>query len=337
MSGFANIVEKAGDFIKGVTKTFGPANATWNQLYESETSEKLWEVNGQDWYKIFAYQFKVVRPGGTPYYYTLPIPPQAYECKPIIPSKVTPTIGGVTEENSAVTFWLINMSGTTGISASRAEGDEKTRKQVAGKFRETISTTGLLSGTFANIDRIINKAVGVLDTAGNIIQAFDDKNPTPGLNTISGATGEVVGAVNNALLPPLPYSASAVNGVTNGFTEAEELQKFFYIYQKLKSENPDDYNLYFINYKTNQQWRVIVKSFSLQKSAQNPMLYRYGISLQGWDVTPSSSDPADRVETNRFGQNGDLKSINTMAFNNKAVTEKLKSITLNKIGKKLSR
>lgn len=304
------------DSVKGIVKNTAGAPDTWNDLYITETGEgenSLWSVNGEDWAKCFAYQFKVVRTGGKSYYYTLAIPPQSYQVKPIIPSRVTATIGGVVEENSEVKFWIINMAGTTGIGVSRAEGDEKLRKQVAGKFRDTISTTGLLSGTFANVDRIINKAVGVLDAAGNIIKAAGDVASNPGLNSVSSLTGEVVGAVNNALLPALPYSSSSVNGVTNGFTEAEELQKFFYIYQRLKSENPSDYSLYFINYKTNQQWRVIVKDFSLQKSAQNPMLYKYNIVLQGWDVLPSSQDPADRQEFDRFGKNGDLKSVNTMA------------------------
>lgn len=323
-----DVTNKFSDALKG--NTLKGNSETFEAQYPN--SQELWSVDGESWHKVFAYQFKIVKKTNNiqeDYYFTLPIPPSTLQIKPVIPSKVTATIGGVVEENSPVSFWVISMSGTTGIAVSRAEGDENTRRQVAGKFRDTISTTGLLSGTFANVDRIVNKAVGVIDSAGNIVSRAQDALAAPGLSSFSALSGEVVGAVSNALLPSLPYSSSAVSGSTNGFTEAEELQKFFYIYQRLKSENPSDYTLYFINYKTQQQWRVIIKDFSLQKSAQNPMLYRYNIALQGWDILPANK--ADTVEFDRFGKDGDLKSVNTMGFGSKTT-----GLSLGNIKKALS-
>lgn len=310
------------------------------------SEKEIWSVQGQDWYKVFGYQF-VIEQRNPPspekknsasgllasatsslasagfnlpavntavikrYNYTLPIPPQAFIVKPIMANRITPTIGGVVEEVSPVTFWMITMSGTTGTAIGRQGNTNDDFKQIASKFRQNISTTGLLSGIAQQANSILNKT-------GNFID-----------QVTTGGIGNVVGAVNNALTPNLPYSGSGVDPESNGFVEMQNLEKFLYIYQKLKFNHPSEYDLYFVCHKTRQKWKVAVKDFSVQQNAQNPHLYRYQIQLQGWDVS-NSAFSGERIEFDRFGQNGDLKEVNTT--NVFDTVDKIKSIGKNIFG-----
>lgn len=314
--GFADDIKNIGKIAeRGVDSLFGKlgsGGATIKDAYStSPGAPTLWNITGANWYQVYGYQFMVTGPEKK-YYFTLPIPPQSMTVSPVVPSKITATIGGVVEEHSPVVFWQIAMAGTTGVAISRQPGDEVNRKYMAGQFREVISTTGLLAGKFNELNKSINKIGGLIDGAINTISNVTNaKNP---LDAVSAGVGGVVGAVNNSLLPPLPYSASAVSQDTNGFTEAQELQIFFYTYQRLKAEQPNEWNMFFINYKTNQQWRVAVKNFSLQQSANEPMAYKYQIQLQGWDCTQANQEADLTKPFDRYGPNGDLKSVNTMGL-----------------------
>lgn len=304
----------------GVKSPFDTSTTSATSLEEAFTKDakgNTWTINGADWYQVYGYQFSINMSDGKTttadkFTFTLPIPPQSFMVKPVMATRATPTIGGVVEETSPVTFWMIQMQGTTGIATARGQGDEANRKEMAKSFRDNITTTGLLSGLSANLNKVVSKIGGVADQAidafGRVKGAFDDKkNP---LSAIPEAAAGFVGAANTALLPPLPYSTSAVSQNGNGFTEAQELQKFFYMYSKIKGQSPDKYSLKFKCYKTNQEWQCIVKEFSLQISAQNPNLYKYSISLQGWDCKAISDK--DKIAFDRLSPTGDLKSVNTI-------------------------
>lgn len=270
---------------------------------EEGLADNSWSISGENWYKIMGYQFIVTKTNlpdeenddpDTPdseFFYALPIPPQSLIVKPVFANKVTPTIGGVVEEVSDTTFWMITMAGTTGIAPSRGPGDRLKKFGFSTKFREVIATTGLLSGITSNLSKSINQRASAIDALGN---------------------GDPIGAINSTITPPLPYSGSAVNRYNNGFTEIKDLEKFFYWYHKLKSNDPKAYKLSFAIYKSNQQWDVVVKDFNIQQNASNPHLYRYSITLQGWNV--SSTDEANQVEFDRFGPHGDLQQVNTVGL-----------------------
>ena len=285
------------------------------EQYKSDGG-KIWSVKGADWYQVYGYQFAVNVSLGKDtavdaFKFTLPIPPQSFMVKPVMASRATPTIGGVVEETSAVVFWMVQMQGTTGIAVNRGENDGTSRNEVAKSFRDNITTTGLLSGVSANLNKVISKVGGVADKAIDAFGRVSDAIKTGDfLDAASSAAEGFVGAANTALLPPLPYSSSAVSQEGNGFTEAQELQKFFYMYSKLKGKSPNKYSLIFRCYKTNQEWDVIVKDFSLQISAQNPNLYKYSISLQGWNCRAVGDK--ERKPLDRLGSKGDLKSVNTL-------------------------
>lgn len=276
-------------------------------LPEYASSQGLpWTFRGQDWYKIFGYQFVVkAKVGNNPaeeLIYTLPIPPQSFGVRMVPASQATPTFGGVVEETSANVFWLINLAGTTGIAVSREDSGPLKRNKMAKQFRETIGTTGLLSGALAGVNSAINKIGGSADALIGVGQSIANGN-------VTGVTGGLVGAFNTTFLPPMPYSASAVQEQTNGYTEMQELHRFLFIYSKLKEKNPSGFSLSFRCYKTNQEWQCVIQDFGIQQSAANPMLYRYNIALKGWNVQ-AVGKPEDFKQFDRFAPGGDLQSVN---------------------------
>lgn len=257
-------------------------------------------------------------------HFTLPIPPQNIIVKPVMTSRATPTLGGVVEETSAVKFFLINLSGTTGIAPSRASSsfpgsesasalgldvgvdDRDARTEVSKKFRQSIETTGLLAGTAARAQRFTSQTLGSLDAILAGTQS----------GSAGGVIGGLTGALNNAFLPPLPYSTSGVDRRQNGFTEANELQRFFFMYQALKGRFPKNYALVFSMFKTDQSFRCIVKDVQIQKSAESPMLYRYKIDLQCWNPMSARKLFAEQLagtkRFDRFAAGGDLQAVNTL-------------------------
>jgi hypothetical protein len=234
------------------------------------------------------------------FYYTLPIPPQSYNEKMVIASQATATIGGVVEETNKNVFWNISMGGTTGIAVTRGATDVTNgRNKMATIFRDTIKTTGLMSGALAQVNSVLSQVGGIADQVIQTGTALANGD-------IGGAAAAAVQAAQVKLLPAMPYAGSAVDRETNGFTEAHELMRFLYTYSALRDTNPDGYHLFFRNYKTGKQFRCVIQDLSLQQSVQDPMLVRYTIVLKCWDVTPLTEAEKSKAEYDRFGPGGDL-------------------------------
>lgn len=296
-------------------------------------------IKGDDWYKIYGYQFVVEivkdppKPTNTGIgllddvvdaaksslpqsdlrYFTLPIPPSSYNVAPVMASKATPTMGGVTEEVSEVKMWSISLEGTTGMAIVRQSGDEIDRQKMCRTFRDVITTTGALSGFLSQYNDLIAKAGGLADrvlTAGQNL--FDDDMSAA--DKVASVTGSVNGAMSDMVAPANPITGSAVSDISNGFLEASELKRFLCMYHSLKGISPQKYNLYFVDQKSDQVWRVSIRNIAFSKNSQNPNLIRYQIAMTGWDSKPVSSliTTKGRKAVDRFGPGGDLKQVSVM-------------------------
>jgi len=333
--GFGNVVSSIAKSVANIT---GLSKINSKGEVGPPRPEKF-KIVGQDWYKVFGYQFGILYQnnptekkeksgflsaikGAASFingakadsddkslFYTLPIPPQSIVIKPIIASQATPTLGGVVEETSESILWMINMQGTTGIAPSRdLNGNSVDRASVAKNFRETISTTGLLAGISGQVQSTIARFGGAVDSLIRSPISLEDGN-------IAGGIGNAINAINTIAQPPLPYSGSAVAETSNGFTEIQELVRFFDTYNEKKHDNPKNYQLIFRHFKTNQEWNCIVEDLSIQKSAQNPHLWRYNITLTCWALRTIGANVAGSGEFDRFAPGkGDLASVNTVGL-----------------------
>lgn len=283
-------------------------------------------VNPKDWHKLFPFTFQIKANGrGRPSYtYTLPIPPESITTKMIVASEATPTLGGVVEETSANKFWMIQLTGTTGMAVGRMGDSYKKAEDSADKFREVLSTTGLLSGVGANINSGGSRIAGVINQTHNAYTS----------GSVAGVAAGAAGLVGLASQPVLPYASSAVDKKSNGYSEMARIHKFFHMYSIKHENDPTGYSLYFINHKDGQKFRCVLKDFSVQKSSQEPHLYRYRIALKCWEPTaPAKNLGNDKRAVNRFDPaKGDLKTVNTLNVGNFAkINESFKSLKNGKI------
>ena len=313
--------------------------ATGKDLGTNGSAEKRadwWTISKENWYKAMPYSFVVIDKGQSQsfslgpvsieltddeYFYTLPIPPQALSIKMVPASQVTPTIGGVVEETSANTFWIINMQGTMGNGIGRGGDDLKDLQEMATIFRRKIGTTGEMAAVFAGL----NRAAAKIGSLGSVFKSGT-------YDSIGGALSAATAGIQQMLLPTSPFATSAVRKKFNGFGEIQELHRWLLVYSKMKGAYPSRFFLKFRMYKTNQEWSCSLQDFSIQQNAQNPNLYRYSMQLKCWGVcniqtgadinTPSASD--------RFGYGGDLAPVNILSV--KEMSQGFKQI-----GKDISR
>lgn len=296
----AKAISKAKDSLISSGKEH-PAKSLYSTEYASVVKAQtslFGKIIPTEWYQIFPYQFVVIdakndpeKKSGDRYIYSLPIPPESIQLSMVPASRATATLGGVVEETSENVFWQINMSGTTGIAIGKQNNDVN----PATIFRSTISTTGLLSGLGAAVQQVFGQAQNIVNSV-----------------TSGGSIGgSVAGLLSGVTQPPLPYSKSSVNNTSNGYSEINSLHKFLFAYSALKDREPNRWFLYFINHKQDQKMRISLKGFNIQQSAQEPYLYRYRISIQGWDMQSAKGFTQKNV-VDRF--KGDLKTVNTLTL-----------------------
>lgn len=274
-----------GQALDGLQSAAGGGSQTMDAIIASESNLDFAIVDPQDWHKIYPFQFQVIYSSpesSERVFYTLPIPPDSYSIKMHTASDATPTLGGVVEETSQNKIWMITLAGTTGIAVSRDKSADAA--MPASVFRRVISTTGLLSGVEGAATQIAGLVGG-----------------------IAGAQS-VAGGLANIFQTSLPYGGSSVNKDSNGYSEIHRLHRFLYLYSVLAERAPDRTKLVFVNYKDRQQFNVVVKDFTVQKSAAEPYLYRYRIALKGW--APTGVNVSEELEVNRYAN--DLKAVNTL-------------------------
>jgi hypothetical protein len=269
----------------------------------------IYDVNGEDWYKLYPYTFAIEGNKGSSLKYALPIPPESLVVQMIAPTEVVPTLGGVVEEPSAVVFWSIQLAGSMGIAPSKFKLDNKgdvtvPLGEMAQMFRGNLAKTGLISGM---ADSLFKPA----DAVAKTWDAFTN-----------GGTAGGIQAINQ---PFLPYAESQVNGISNGYTEIHNFHKFFILYTKLNSRKDalndplvaqfanEKFGLFFYNYKDGQKFRIVLKNFMIIKTQTSPYLYKYQCQFKGWDLSPIAR--SDKSEYNRFDPaTGDLASVNTTSI-----------------------
>lgn len=307
------------DQVTSAAKEIASAIPGLNDLIGNDRAPEIeWQIDGTDWYKIYPFQFVIINTDGSKgdtdfIYYTLPIPPQTINIQAIPAAQATPTFGGVVEEVNKNVFYNISLIGTTGVAVSRdpentinVNGSKiPSFPEPASNFRDKISTSGLLSGIATQLNQGVNQIGGAID--GTIAAAQ------------AAASGDVVSAIGaatnvftNAALPPLPYSNSSVSKKNNGFTEMHWMQYFFYTYSKIKGENPNNYRLEFRHLKMQKRWRITTPLLSITQSSQNPMSYRYQMNIKAWDISQDTTKQRNETVVDRFGANGDLKSVNAV-------------------------
>lgn len=264
--------------------------------------DKTYKVESQNWYSAKPYGFKMKTRAGSTFTMFLPISPSNLSISTPFATNVIPTLYGTVEEHSDVRYYDITIEGTTGMAPKFVEpgaGNDSsilyTALRKKGRSTTPIASSldagGFFAKTLSIANQIKNKAADLLDG---------------GVKPKTGITAD-----------------------NSGYVAFHNLYRFLLYYKKDASgtsgntQNRTQHPLTFFNYKDNNQYDVVVRSFNMRRDVNNPMLYYYSIQLRGYNLS-SITAPVDDSLTQRLadlGLNGvdsssvlgDIKSLSSQA------------------------
>ena len=263
--------------------------------------DQTYKVESQNWYSAKPYGFKMTTRGNATFTMFLPISPSNLTVSTPFATNLIPTLYGTIEEHSDVRYFDISIEGTTGMAPKFVQpgaGNDANilYSQLRKSGRSTVAVAGSISagGFFA-------KTLGALNQAKNKAADLLDGGQKPKTGISPENSGYV--AFHNLYRFLLQYKKDAAG--TDG--------------SQVRTQHP----LTFFNYKDNNQYDVVVKSFTMRRSADNPMLYYYSIQLRGYNLRAITSPVNDSL-TQRLadlGLNGvdsssvlgDMKSLASQA------------------------
>jgi hypothetical protein len=227
----------------------------------------------------------------------LPISPQNISISTHFATNTITTLYSTVEEHSEVRYFDIAIQGTTGFAP-----------KYVGVNPNPVGEMGRLSyGTGALIDSGVLGGFGYA-TINKINQAGN--RASDALSSISGKNR--------------PHESGVFKDKT-GYWAFHQLYLFLLRYKKKAAEGKADKKspLIFINYKDNNKYSCTVQRFSLERSADNPMLYNYVIQLRAYNLSPllpsqlptSDQDSDFKQKLNSLGLDGQKASVLARARN----------------------
>lgn len=247
----------------------------------SSTSNKTtldgYDVKPENWYSTKPYGFRFTNRAGKTISLMLPISPTNLTISTNFATNIIPTLYGTVEEHSDIRYYDIAIEGTTGfapkyvtdmdrllISKDDAAIEENTRRHGRRSFeiKSDLNLGGFFSQTLGFVNSIVNKATDLMDQ-------------------LSGNTNK---------------TKSSVYSKETGYFAFHNLYKFFLEYKHDVSGADGGvgprkgHPLQFFNYKDNNEYDVAVRSFTLKRSAENPMLYYYSIVLRGYNLRNAGAE-----------------------------------------------
>lgn len=271
-----------------------------------------------NWLRSTPYAFKAKVDDGPYTTFFLPISPQNLTISTYFATNTIATLYGTVEEHSEQRYFDITIQGTTGFAP--AYYDKNPLTPSAG--RESFSSSafiksdvlgGFASGLIGKINKAVNQATAVVNAVkGNSKGPFE-----------SGLSIEKSGyaAFHNLYRFLLAHKKYAASGKMRSPSD-----------EKLDARSSNQTPLYFINFKDNNQYSCVVQRFTLERTAENPMLYNYSIQLRAYNIGPilSGSFAANDERLKMLGlqesRPSAAASFNNAISNAKGTLNTLKSI-----------
>lgn len=271
---------------------------TVNGILQRGILGKTYNIEFDNWYKSLPYGFRFV-PRDTPrspLSFYLPIAPQNISVRTPFATNVVSTMYGTVEEHSEIRYHDIVISGTTGMVPRFSQ------------IFDGNSTSGIIQSERENyefeISNSISRAAG-----GFFSRTLESIN-----STINNATS-TLGA-----LTATDRIESGVNESLTGFAAFHNFFRFLIEYKRdaagvdstiQRREHP----LKFLNYKDGIMYDCAIRDFSLNRSATDPLLYYYSITMRCYNLRTIDKEITDSaVLQQRFEQLGLDRIDNSSAF-----------------------
>jgi hypothetical protein len=274
----------------------GPDNDIKTRLFQDADYKPVLS----NWYAARPYGFQFTDRSGKSTIMFLPISPSNLTVSTNFATNIVSTLYGTVEEHSPVRYYDIAIEGTTGMAPKYVDPVDKGTFQPGNEGRANFPIKQSLDRSTAGFfSKTLNTAQNIYDQTANLLNG-----------------------------PP-----SAPTGVTleeTGYLAFHNLYRFLLAYKKDASGegdrkrvkrpvvNGDDVHpLVFFNYKDNVQYKVVVRGFTLKRSAEDPMLYNYSIVLRGYDLTTADNNVEPHLEEDMISQLG-LDGVDASSFLTKA-------------------
>lgn len=260
-----------------------------DSLIGPQESDSSYTPKASNWYSSLPYAFKANINGSMKIFY-LPINPQNLTITTHYATNVISTLYGTVEEHSEQRYFDIVIQGTTGFAPRYVYSSSFSSQPKQYGGRESYSNFiissflgGFFGKTLGKLDKAANQAKDVVTT----LKSKPANGFEPGV--YDDASGYM--AFHNLYKFLLDYKKSASKGKNST--------------ERSSTEIVNENILYFVNYKDNNQYSCAVQTFTLERNAQNPMLYNYVIRLRAYNLTSILySDAAGGAATNRLSTLG---------------------------------
>jgi len=254
----------------------------------STNDKPAYEIKEENWYRSLPYgfHFKNRNAKGDDFdlnskTFYLPILPSNLNVTTHFATNIVTTLFGVVEEHSEIRYYDIEIAGTTGIAPrwveARQHGDSVKGVISPGRTSEDVAPV-TLGGFLPEVTNTLNQ----------IKKLASDPTAPPDYKT--GVNVKKTGyiAFHNFYLFLLAYKKDAAGLSSLG--------------NKARSHHP----LSFLNYKDGLKYDVAIQSFTLTRSAENPMLYNYSIKMRGYNLRSVNRKEASQNQKDKLGL-GDIK------------------------------
>lgn len=267
-----------------------PKNAAANSIpktnfINADLDKSFYITEMNNWYKAPPYGFRWRDRAGFETIIMLPINPSNLSIITHYATNVITTLYGTVEEHSEQRYFDIVIEGTTGMTPKytqvldQSELSKLGSKVSSGRLSYGDATDGRLGvssdiagGFFAKTIGTINAA---LNKAQDVISGREDQNRS---GVFADNTGYV--AFHRLYKFFLSYKADMVGlDPTDLSAEIDSTPR---VQEKNGNSNP----MLFLNYKDNCRYTVALQRFTLRKTAENPMLYYYNITLRAYNIEP---------------------------------------------------
>lgn len=224
-----------------------------------------YKVIKSNWFAAKPYGFKFNPRTGKSLTMFLPISPSNLQISTGFATNAIATLYGTVEEHSPVRYYDITIEGTTGMAPRFVDVGQTEQNMGRTTFPVAQSLAGAAGGFFS-------KTLSVLDKLRNTASELINGPQTPSTGIYVDQTGYA--AFHNLYRFLLKYKQDVSSDANSA---------------QAREQHP----LTFFNYKDNNQYDVVVRGFTLRKSADNPMLYNYSIQLRGYNLRSVSDDAKD--------------------------------------------
>jgi hypothetical protein len=297
-----------------VSNPFGNISSVNKTPYDS-----FYKVTYSNWYSSLPYAFKAIINGKHRLFF-LPINPQNLTITTHYATNVVTTLYSTVEEHSDQRYFDISIQGTTGFAPQYVGEQNVVESPTFDPNTVLSSVVGFVNpaGKPKVIGRSAYQSGEVLSglaggffqkTLGQVDQALN--RASDAWNTIQGKTKPFQAGVfqdnsgylafHNLYRFFLEYKKSAASGkstfgnkqssignsikdLSSGTSIGSLLSAGAQLVSSM--QNAPESPMVFINYKDCNQYSCAIQRFTLERSAENPMLYNYNIQLRAYDIKP---------------------------------------------------